>query len=150
MSAMALGTLLSELADEQPDAPVITFEGTTITRSELDRTANRLARAYAELGVTQGDMVTIGLPNGPEFVAACAATWKLGAIPQPVSPSNHPTTAAEGTTDVIVDDLHRVLEGRLVRHKVPRTWELVDEPVRDDAGKVRRTALADDRSASSG
>jgi bile acid-coenzyme A ligase len=30
---------------------------------------------------------------------------------------------------------------RLVRYKVPRTVELVDEPLRDDAGKVRRSAL---------
>jgi bile acid-coenzyme A ligase len=85
MSEMPLGTLLSELAEQQPHAPSVTFEGVTTSRVELDRAANRLARAYAELGVTQGDMVTVGLPNGSEFLAACAATWKLGAIPQPVS-----------------------------------------------------------------
>jgi bile acid-coenzyme A ligase len=54
----------------------------------------------------------------------------------------------DGTTGVTTDDLRAHIEGRLVRYKVPRTWELVDEPVRDDAGKVRRSALADDRSAS--
>jgi hypothetical protein len=29
---------------------------------------------------------------------------------------------------------------------VPRTFERVDGPVRDDAGKVRRSALAEERS----
>jgi len=29
--------------------------------------------------------VTLGLPNGIEFFAACLATWKLGATPQPIS-----------------------------------------------------------------
>lgn len=34
---------------------------------------------------------------------------------------------------------------RLVRYKVPRTVEVVTEPLRDDAGKVRRSALRDAR-----
>jgi len=34
---------------------------------------------------------------------------------------------------------------RLVRYKQPRSWEFTSEPVRDDAGKVRRSALAEDR-----
>jgi bile acid-coenzyme A ligase len=33
----------------------------------------------------------------------------------------------------------------LVRYKIPRTIEFVAEPVRDDAGKVRRRALRDER-----
>ena len=31
-------------------------------------------------------MVTIGLPNSPEWFVACLATWKLGAVPNLVSP----------------------------------------------------------------
>lgn len=48
--------------------------------------ANRTARAIAEMGVTRGSYVTIGLPNSAAFYAAVLATWKLGAVPQPVSP----------------------------------------------------------------
>jgi bile acid-coenzyme A ligase len=40
-----------------------------------------------------------------------------------------------------VDELLAFVGERLVRYKVPRTVELVDEPLRDDAGKVRRGAL---------
>jgi bile acid-coenzyme A ligase len=36
---------------------------------------------------------------------------------------------------------------RLVTYKVPRTWEFVTEPLRDDAGKVRRSALRAERVA---
>ncbi|WP_157011589.1 AMP-binding protein, partial [Mycobacterium celatum] len=46
----------------------------------------RLARAYAELGVGVGDYVTIVLPNSIEWVQATVACWKLGAVPQPLSP----------------------------------------------------------------
>ena len=31
-------------------------------------------------------MVTIALPNSVDWFVAVAATWKIGAIPQPVSP----------------------------------------------------------------
>ena len=39
------------------------------------------------------------------------------------------------------------LAGKLVTYKQPRSYEFVDEPLRDDAGKVRRTALRDERIA---
>ena len=42
-------------------------------------------------------------------------------------------------------DLIAHLEERLVRYKVPRSFEFVVEPLRDDAGKVRRKALRDER-----
>ena len=64
---------------------MITHERRTVTRGELERRTNRLARVYAGLGVGQDDFVTIGLPNGIEFLEAVVATWKLGATPQPVS-----------------------------------------------------------------
>jgi bile acid-coenzyme A ligase len=44
-----------------------------------------------------------------------------------------------------LEDLKRHLAERLVLYKQPRSFELVDENVRDDAGKVRRTALRDAR-----
>ncbi len=48
------------------------------------------------------------------------------------------------TTD---DELPRVPRDRLVQYKIPRTFEHVDRPVRDDAGKVRRGALRAERIA---
>ncbi len=82
----AIGTQMSLLAAENPDAPAVsTCDGRTITRGDLESLTNRLARAYADLGVHQGDYVTIALPNSIEWVAAVVATWKLGAIPQPLS-----------------------------------------------------------------
>ncbi|MEI9995449.1 MAG: AMP-binding protein [Rhizomicrobium sp.] len=44
-----------------------------------------------------------------------------------------------------LEDLKRHLAERLVLYKQPRSFELVEENVRDDAGKVRRTALRDAR-----
>jgi bile acid-coenzyme A ligase len=79
------GQILTDLATSQPEQPAVTCNTTTITYGQLERRANRLARAYRVLGVGQGDTATIALPNSVEFVAACFAIWKLGAVPQPVS-----------------------------------------------------------------
>lgn len=81
-----INTQVSALAQQAPDAPAVTCEDRTITRGELDASTNRLARAYAELGVRQGDYVTIVLPNSIQWAQAVLATWKLGAVPQPLSP----------------------------------------------------------------
>src|SRR4051812_13384355 len=42
---------------------------------------------------------------------------------------------------VSADELATFMAERLVRYKIPRTFEFVDEALRDDAGKVRRAAL---------
>jgi bile acid-coenzyme A ligase len=75
----------SLLAEQSPDEPAVTCEGRTLSRRELDKSTNRLARAYADLGVRQGDYVTIVLPSSIEWAQAVLASWKLGAVPQPLS-----------------------------------------------------------------
>lgn len=47
--------------------------------------------------------------------------------------------------DVTEAGLLAHLKERLVQYKIPRTVEFVTEPVRDDAGKVRRKALREER-----
>ena len=48
-----------------------------------------------------------------------------------------------------VDALLAFTAERLARYKVPRSVEIVDVPLRDDAGKVRRAALRAERVARS-
>ncbi|MGH3959563.1 AMP-binding protein [Mycobacterium sp.] len=81
-----IGTQISQLAALAPDEPAVSCDGRTITRAELDASTNRLARAYADRGVGVGDYVTIVLPNSIEWIQAAVACWKLGAVPQPLSP----------------------------------------------------------------
>jgi bile acid-coenzyme A ligase len=86
----SVGRAITFLAEAQPDRPAITEWKTdggvrTVTRVEFDRRTNQIARAFAGLGVRRGDYITIGLPNSIEFFEAAVATWKLGAVPQPLS-----------------------------------------------------------------
>ncbi|NOJ44573.1 AMP-binding protein [Bradyrhizobium australiense] len=82
---ISLGEKLSRRAQATPDAPAVSCGETTLTCGQLEARANRVARALEGLGVKLGDFVTIGLPNGINFIEACWGVWKLGATPQPVS-----------------------------------------------------------------
>ena len=85
MALISFPQALRLWADRDPERPAITDAERTVTRGELERRTNRLARAYAALGVTPDRFVTIGLANGVEFLEAVVAVWKLGATPQPIS-----------------------------------------------------------------
>lgn len=76
---------LAALADANPAAPAVTCGGTTLTRGELESRATRLARELRSLGIGVGSFVTVAVPNSVDWFVAYVATWKLGAIPQPVS-----------------------------------------------------------------
>ena len=43
------------------------------------------------------------------------------------------------------DGLREFLAARIVRYKIPRSFEFTDAPLRDDAGKARRSQLVNDR-----
>jgi bile acid-coenzyme A ligase len=89
-----IGIGIDLLAERDPDAPALIVRDRTVTRRELADASSRAAREFAALGVTQGSMVTIGLPNCAEFYVAVVAAWKLGAIPQPVSAKLPPAELA--------------------------------------------------------
>jgi bile acid-coenzyme A ligase len=85
MAVTSFSRVLAFWADKKPDEPAVTCGEQSATWAELEASSNRLARAYAQMGVGEGDNVTIALPNSIEFVEATYAVWKLGATPQPVS-----------------------------------------------------------------
>ncbi|MGH9942893.1 MAG: class I adenylate-forming enzyme family protein [Pyrinomonadaceae bacterium] len=53
--------------------------------AQFDATVNRVANFLAARGVRRGDAVSLLLPNGPEYVAAYFACFKLGARAGPVN-----------------------------------------------------------------
>ena len=86
MDEISYAALFRSHADRAPDAPALTIVGgpTRNWRWLVDE-ATRTARQLLELGVTEGDMVTIAFPNNEAFVVTTVACWFVGAIPQPVS-----------------------------------------------------------------
>jgi len=73
-------------AERKPrDTIAISHGADTLTWEQLERGANRRARAFAAKGVKPGDFVAIGLPNGNAFFETSFAIWKLGATPTSLS-----------------------------------------------------------------
>ena len=85
MAAVSYPKALQWWSSQDPEKVAVVCDDQIITRGELDRCSNRLARIYKDLGVAEGDRVTICVPNSIEFIQICFATWKLGATPQPLS-----------------------------------------------------------------
>lgn len=85
MSSHSYGSAVALHAARTPERTAVVLGEEALSFAALDRRANRLARAFAGLGVGPEARVTLALPNSPAFFAACLATWRLGATPQPVS-----------------------------------------------------------------
>jgi len=113
---VSYGRRISDLAGAEPERIALVCEDETLTRASLDARANRLARVFLERGVAPGRMVTIGLPNGPEFAVALLAAWKCGAIPNPVSPR---LPAAERDRILALADPALVVGLDAVDHRYP-------------------------------
>lgn len=108
---------------------------------------------YLYLADRRTDMILVGgsnvypaeieaaLEEHPE-VQSCAV---IGFPDDDLGNKIHAIVQTKGSRDEA--SLRAHLAARLVTYKQPRTYEFVDEPLRDDAGKVRRSALRDERLA---
>src|ERR1700686_1319600 len=73
-------------AEHKPrDAVAISHGDDALTWEQLERGANRRARAFAARGVKPGDFVATGLPHGNTFFETSFAVWKCGATPTSLS-----------------------------------------------------------------
>ncbi|MFH1330374.1 MAG: AMP-binding protein [Actinomycetota bacterium] len=81
-----LTDLLTRTAARFPDKPALLFFGRPLSFRELDGLSDRLAAALQELGVAQGDRVSVFLPNCPQTVIAYEAIWKAGGVAVPANP----------------------------------------------------------------
>src|SRR5215216_3241241 len=60
-------------------------DGRRFTYREFDAAVNRAANMLSARGVGRGDVVSLLLPNGVEYVIAYFACFKLGALAGPVN-----------------------------------------------------------------
>lgn len=128
--SLSFAAALAALTVLDPHAPAVTDSAGTLTRREIDRRTNRLARAYAAYGVEEGSYVTLVLPNTREMIEAALAVWKLGATPQPLSPKLAPRELA-AIVD-LVDPSLVVGVGIAGRESLPLGFE-PDPALSDDA-----------------
>jgi bile acid-coenzyme A ligase len=76
------------------------------------------------------DLAVIGVPD---------EEWgkRVHAVVQPLNPANPPA----------VTELDAWARARITSYKIPKTYEFIAELPRNEAGKIRRSALADERAS---
>jgi acyl-CoA synthetase (AMP-forming)/AMP-acid ligase II len=71
--------LLEERAKTLGDQPALLFEERRYSWSEIDAEVNRVARAFASLGIGPGDVVALMMDNRPEFLFAITGLNRIRA-----------------------------------------------------------------------
>ncbi len=84
--AFLLHQLLSESAARCPDRVAIIFKDQTITYSELESKANKLAHQLIALGVENGDRIGIHMNRGINSIIAAFGIMKAGGTYVPIDP----------------------------------------------------------------
>jgi len=74
-----LPEFLDRSAVEFPDRVALLFQGYKVTYRQLQTMVNRMAHAFQDMGIRQGDSVAILLPNIIPCVVAYYAILKIGA-----------------------------------------------------------------------
>ena len=87
MSFRNVGELLETRSGENPVKPFLFSEvdGRTWTYLEFNSAVNRTANMLIAKGLGKGDVVSLLLPNSPEYIVAYFACWKIGALAGPVN-----------------------------------------------------------------
>ncbi len=79
-------TALAAAVAADPAAVLVIDGETRLTRSDLTGWSGALQQRLRDAGVTEGDVVTVQLPNRAATIVAMHAIWGLGAIVNPVTP----------------------------------------------------------------
>ena len=111
------------------------------------------AEGYLYLADRKTDMILVGGSNvyPAEIEAALDAhpavrsSAVIGLPDEDLGQRLH--ALVDAPAGVSEESLREHLAERLVAYKIPKSFELVSEPLRDDAGKVRRSALREARLA---
>ncbi|MGW3011266.1 non-ribosomal peptide synthetase [Streptomyces sp. NPDC001219] len=78
--------LFEEQARSRPDAVAAEFEDRSVTYRELNRRANRVARALRRRGLRDEDVVAVVTERDLEWLTAVLAVFKAGGVYLPVEP----------------------------------------------------------------
>lgn len=84
--SISVGRLFDEATDRWRARVALTFYGRDISFGQLRDRVDRLAAAFTDIGIEEGDRVALLLLNSPEFIYVFYAIAKIGAIATPISP----------------------------------------------------------------
>lgn len=82
----SLAQLFDEATERYRNNTALIFYGKRISYAMLRDHTDRIAAAFADLGLKRGDKIALFLLNSPQFVISYFAALKLGCVVTPMSP----------------------------------------------------------------
>ncbi len=86
LAETTFSALFESQVQASPEAVAAVFEDTTITYSQLNKRANKLAHTLIAKRIGPEQIVALALPRSPELIVAIMAVLKAGAAYLPVDP----------------------------------------------------------------
>jgi len=80
-----IAKLLDRHAKERPEQVAYWDSSRSITYAQLAKNTAAIAANLAKAGVREGDRIAIYLPNGVDWIEACFAGLRAGAVIVPIS-----------------------------------------------------------------
>lgn len=80
-----VATLLERHAKSRPDRVAYWDSSRSVSYAELDRRTASIAANLTKAGLRDGDRIAIYLPNGVDWIEACYAALRAGAVVVPIS-----------------------------------------------------------------
>lgn len=84
--AISLKDLLVRTCHEFPDRPALYFMGTPMTFGDLLEKSGRFSKGLQENGLGKGDVVSVCLPNVPQYLVAVLGTLRAGCTLSGLAP----------------------------------------------------------------
>ena len=97
--AVSLPVLFQNQVQATPEAVAVVFEDTTLTYTQLNAAANRLAHALIARGAGPERVVALALPRSVNMIVAVLAVLKAGAAYLPLDPDYPPARITFMLTD---------------------------------------------------
>ena len=98
-----MSEMVEGVADRLPEINALEFMGGSVSYRRLRERVRECARALRQLGIREGDKVTICMPNAPQTVYMFYAVNMVGAIANMVHP-----LSAEGEIEFYLNDSESV------------------------------------------
>lgn len=96
---MIVASLPATRAADAPDAPALRDDNLELDNAQLDAAVTSAAAKLRDVGVQQGDVVALLLPNRAELIVALFAAWRLGAAVTPINSVLAPAEVAHQFND---------------------------------------------------
>ncbi len=87
-SELTMFEMVNRIAKQYPDEPAYEFYGGKVSYSAFVSRIERAAKAFLSMGIKEGDVVTISMPNTPQALDCFYALSRIGAVANMIHPQS--------------------------------------------------------------